>query len=143
VKVLSVLTSDTVGLSLSDGGSLPARPVDMAAPGPGAGAVMVVSFTLATPSPLVLSPLLAGQSVVRAGIVVTTTFDGVGAALPLGTPFSPAVILAAADSRPAAAGQYETDAVTSFGAPDTLQLVITPGAGATQGAGQVFFQLSG
>jgi hypothetical protein len=143
VKVLSVLTPDNVSLSLSDGGNLPAQPVDIPAPVPGGGAVMVVLFSFATPSPLVLSPLLAGQSVVRAGIVVTTPFDGVGAALPVGTPFSPALILAAADSRPAAAGQYETDAVTRLGAPDTLQLVITPGAGATQGAGQVFYQLSG
>jgi hypothetical protein len=143
MKVLSVLTPDNVSLSLSDGGNLPAQPIDITPPTPGGGAVKVVAFSFASVSPLVLSPLLGGQSVVRVGILITTPFDGAGASLTLGTPGSPALLLASTDNRPSAAGQYESDAITPFAAPDTMQLTIIPGGGATQGAGQVFYELSG
>ena len=110
--------------------------------GGGGGGLKTAAFTFATASPLVLSAITAGANIGRVGIAITTTFDGAGAALTVGTPFSPSLLLGASDNSPGAIGQYESDAVTKFAAPDTLELSITPGAGATQGAGFVYYSLS-
>ena len=110
-------------------------------PGGGGGSVgTAVPFSFNTPSPLVLHALLAGAKIVRAAIVISTPFDDAAATLSLGTPGSPALVLSPAQNQPGVAGQYETDLIASFAAPDTFQLAISPGA-STQGAGFVFFEL--
>jgi hypothetical protein len=74
-------------------------------------------------------------------ILITTTFDGAGAALQVGTPGSPSLILGAADTTPGVLGTYANNGLFRFAAPDSLQLRITPGAGATQGAGLVLLKV--
>jgi hypothetical protein len=122
----------------SDGGSLD---VEIMAPNfaPGTISASAVPFAFNTASPLVLSSLAGGARIVRAAIVVSTPFDAGAATLSLGTPGSPALVLGPTDNTPGAAAQYETDQITTIGAPDTLQLAISPGA-STQGAGFVFFE---
>ena len=112
--------------------------VRLAPPPAGDLIVGVVPFAFNTASPVVLAPLPAGSSVIRAGIVILTPFDG-APSLSLGTPGSPALIMAPSDSLPGAAGQYETDILTSFVGADSLQLTIVAG-GATTGNGLVFFE---
>jgi hypothetical protein len=108
---------------------------------PEARAVVVVPFTFATGSPFDLASVGPSAPVVRAGLRIDVGFDGAGASLEIGTAASPGLILGPTESLPAVPGQYETDAVTTFVAPATLQLRVTPGAGATQGAGVVYFEL--
>lgn len=108
---------------------------------PEARAVVVVPFSFATPSPFDLASVGPSAPVVRAGIRIDVGFDGVGASLEIGTAASPALILGPGENLPAVPDQYENDAVVTFGAPATLQLRITPGAGATRGSGVVYFEL--
>jgi hypothetical protein len=105
--------------------------------------VVVVPFTFATASPLVLAPVGTSSPVVRAGIRIDVGFDGVGASLEIGTTASPGIVLGTGDNLPAFPGQYEVDFVDSFAGPDTLQLTIVPGAGATRGSGVVYYELGG
>jgi hypothetical protein len=108
---------------------------------PQARAVVVVPFTFATPSPFNLAIVGPSAPVVRAGIRIDVGFDGVSPSLELGTAATPDLIMGPTDSVPGSPAQYETSAVNTFGAPATLQLRITPGAGATQGSGVVFYEL--
>ena len=100
-----------------------------------------IAFTFTTPSPFVLHAIAPGQSISRAGVIIDTTFDGIGASLSVGTPASPQLFLATADNFPSVLGQYESDKVTPFAIGDTIQLTINPGAAPTQGAGFVFYAL--
>ena len=99
----------------------------------------VTAFSYTTTSPLSLGAVASGESVNRAAILITIPFDDVSATLQLGTPFSPALLLAAGDNKPGQIGQYENDSIVRFISPDSLQLTITPGA-STMGAGLVFLQ---
>jgi hypothetical protein len=110
-------------------------------PGGGNDSVFAVAFSFASASPVVIHVLPIGSIVTRASIRIDTAFDGAGASLRLGTPASPALFLAAGDNLPSALGQYDGGAGFIFAAPDIMQLVIVPGAGATQGAGFVFAQI--
>jgi hypothetical protein len=133
-----ITTTQPLGLrTRSDGGSLDIEVVALASASGVSGVAVLFAFN--TPSPLVLGALAAGARIVRAAIVVSTPFDDNAATLSLGTPGSPALVLATTDNRPSVASQYETDLITTIGAPDTLQLTISPGA-STQGGGFVFFE---
>jgi len=111
-------------------------------PSPGGdSSVVVVAFAFGTTSPLVLkTPVTAATPVVRAGILITTPFNGSGASLAIGTPGAPGFVMPTSDNLPSAAGQYETDAIVRFTSSDTLQLAIAPGT-ASQGAGFVYYEL--
>jgi hypothetical protein len=121
--------------------------IPVASSGPGSANVVstVLPFTYDTPSPLFITPILGGQTVLRAAVIIITPFDDPSAALKLGTPFSPALLLSSISNPPGIlpteVGQYETDALASFASADTLQLVIQPGA-STQGVGVVFLEVS-
>jgi hypothetical protein len=80
----------------------------------------VLSFAFDTASPLVVASVLAGQTVLRCAVVVVTPFDDPAATLQLGTPFSPALLLAAGDVLPGQLGQYENDALAQFAGADTV-----------------------
>jgi hypothetical protein len=102
--------------------------------------VVGVPFAFNTASPLILQAVAAGTLLNRADILITTAFDDPAATLRLGTAASPSLVLAAADNLPSRLGQYQTEALTLFVAPDNLQLSISPAA-STMGAGIVFFKL--
>ena len=78
------------------------------APGGASGSeIVVLPFTYQTASPLAVSPLAAGSSVVDAKILVSIPFNGAGAALALGPAGSPAEIFAPGDVAVAVAATYE------------------------------------
>lgn len=101
--------------------------------------VIRVPFTFASPSPLLLHAIPAASAVNRCALVITTAFDDAAATLAVGTPFSPAVLLATADNVPGALGQYESDSIVPFTPPENLILTLSPGA-STQGAGYVLLK---
>jgi hypothetical protein len=57
----------------------------------------------------------------------------------VGTPSSPAVLLATTDNAPGTLGQYESDLIVPFSPPESLILTLSPGA-STQGAGYVLLK---
>lgn len=111
-------------------------------PGPNATGedVQVVPFAFDTPSPMNLGPVLAGQVLDRASVLVSTPFDDPASFLRLGTVGSPDLIFGPAGTMPSQAAQYEHVALVSFPADDTLRLVISPGA-STQGSGLLLYKI--
>jgi hypothetical protein len=106
----------------------------------GSGTLTVVAFSYATPSPMVLQAVTAGQIISRALIQVQTAFDGAGATLTLGTTATPDLILKAIDVFPGVVDQYAFNGLTEIPSDDFLILTITP-AGSTMGTGQLLFEL--
>lgn len=98
-------------------------------------------FTFASASPLIVHAFPTGARLIRAAVLIDTTFDGVAPTLKLGTPAAPELVLAAADIDASMLGQYEQDVViTNTGAPTSLELAIFSGA-STQGSGVVLFEI--
>jgi hypothetical protein len=108
------------------------------APGGASGSeIVVLPFSFATASPLAVSPLAAGSSVLDAKVLITTPFNGGGGpSLALGPTASPDEIFAPGDVDVALAASYENPAVFVTAAADTLVLTIVAG-GSTAGAGVV------
>lgn len=111
------------------------------APGaPGSGAVEIAfAFGDATPAMLLTAP--ANKTVYGVGIHLHTAFNGTGAALSIGDAGDPARLMAATANDPAAVGSYLTSPNHRYGVGTPLILTITPGGGATQGAGIVTLQV--
>jgi hypothetical protein len=103
-------------------------------------AVYCVPFTFASGSHLIIATVAAGQCENRAAIVISTPFTDPAATLQLGTAGTPGLFVASSENVPGVAGQYESDIVHMFAAPDTIELVINPGA-SVAGAGSVLIKV--
>lgn len=104
------------------------------------GAVgVVVPFAFGDASPVTVYVPGAGRTNILARLVIDTPFDGVGAALALGTSGSADSLLAAAHNDPTAAAGYEAAPDVALTSGEPVVLTITPGAGATQGSGRIIF----
>lgn len=99
----------------------------------------VVAFAFGDASPAQIYVAPDNRLAVRARVVIDTPFNGTGAALTLGTSAQPDSMLATTDSDPATAGGYEAGPDVDLATGDIVQLFITPGTGATQGAGRIIF----
>jgi hypothetical protein len=77
----------------------------------------------------------------RGEVQITVTFNGVGAGLQLGVPSSVGALLATLDIDVTVVDFYRTFDPFTVGVAENVQLTITPGAGATQGAGVVFLEV--
>lgn len=142
-RVLTAITLPAgYTLSLGDDGW---RVIDangaLVAPGPGATGAFrkVVGFAFgdASPAPIFTAP--AGCADILARVVIDTPFDGVGAALKLGTSGSPELLIPAATNDPTTAAAYEAAPDVALSSGEAIVLTIVPGTGATQGAGRVIF----
>ena len=102
--------------------------------------VLVVPFTYATGSPLVLQAVTAGQIIDRAVLILTTAFDDPAATLQVGTTGTPSLILAPGEVDVSKNDQYGTDVITTIALNDILILTITPGV-STHGAGKLFYRI--
>lgn len=99
-----------------------------------------VDFTFATPSPISVTALNAGDALVRIGLRYTTTFDDPATTVEVGDTGTPNLYLTAAQSAPTVGGLYLNESYDSVGTPDTLTVTLSPGA-STQGAGFFVFDL--
>jgi hypothetical protein len=114
--------------------------IDPSSPTPGGDSTRkVVSFSYGDASPAPLFTVPADCTDILARLVIDTPFDGAGASLKLGTSGNPEAFLAAADNDPTAAAGYEAAPDLSVSSGEQVLLTITPGTGATQGAGRVIF----
>jgi len=104
-------------------------------------ALFRIPFTYAA-SPVFLYSLAPGNIIAETRVVVETPFDDPAATIDLGTPGSPGALCAPSDCDPVRAGRYGTDRDYLAQVPETLRLVVTPGA-STQGAGHVLFTIGG
>lgn len=73
-------------------------------------------------------------------LIIDTPFDGVDAAIVVGTAAQPDAAMPAGYSDPAAMQEFENTPDIHLGAGEGVHLSITPGSGATQGAGRLILQ---
>lgn len=99
-----------------------------------------VDFTFATPSPISVTALNAGDALVRIGLRYTTTFDDPAATVEVGDTGTADLYLTAVQSAPTLGGLYLHEKYEDIPVPDTLTVTLTPGA-STQGAGFFVFDL--
>lgn len=104
--------------------------------------VVRVPFLFSDASPKVIHVLKAGQLLDRAAVGITTAFDGAGAALQLGDVGSPNLIFATGEIDPTVAHDtFDNQGLFVDVVDQTLRLTITPGGGATAGAGVVLLKI--
>lgn len=105
------------------------------------GLIVTVPFAFGDATPKTLLTLAARRRVLTVQVTVDTPFDGVGAALSVGTAAAPAALLPADAIDPASPGSYAANPVLSFAEATALTLSISPGAGAGTGAGVVILTI--
>lgn len=98
---------------------------------------VVVSFSFGDASPKNIYLMSANKLVIDTAIFITTAFNGTGAALTLGDAGNVSRFIAAAQVIPGTIGQYETAPGHVYVFQTQITLTITPGGGASTGAGYV------
>lgn len=104
-------------------------------PGPSGAASVEINFAFgdATPAPIVTA--LAGKLIYGVQVYIRVPFDGAGAALVVGDAAQSDRLMAAAENDVLAVGGNTTAPAHAYAVDTPVLLGITPGAGATQGAG--------
>lgn len=109
---------------------------------PGApGGFNSINFAYGDATRIIL-PAVVGKVVLAVNVNITTPFNGVGAQLSIGTLASPALLVASAQLDLSVATEFEINPNVRFGTATDIYLTITPGAGATQGAGWLVAELA-
>jgi hypothetical protein len=107
-------------------------------PGPagvgGTGAIPPIAFSYGDAARAVFTPDVP-SILVSARVRITVPFDGAGPEIRLGTAADDDAFMSAADSDPTMAAEFETTPDVPLADGASVRLTITPGAGATQGAG--------
>ena len=103
--------------------------------------VLTKRFTYADTSPSLIGLAPNGKLVLHVRVFITQTFDGTGAALTVGSGGTPNDLMASTDNTPGTVGLYEKSPAVQYGADTNINITITPGTGATQGAGLVIVEI--
>lgn len=106
-------------------------------PGAPGGSIPAITFGFGDAPRVVYAPTTSGV-LVNARLKIDAPFNGAGAEIRIGISGDAEAVLAAADSDPSRALEYENTPDLRLVAGQGVVLAITPGAGATAGAGQLF-----
>ena len=109
--------------------------------GPTGAGVVEIAFAFGDATPKTLLTTGVGKTVYGVGLHIYTAFNGSGAALQVGDSGDPARLMAASQNSPGEVGSYTTSPNHVYGSATVLLLTITPGGGASQGAGIVTLQV--
>ena len=93
----------------------------------------------ATPKLLLTVP--ANKVILSVNIVITTAFNGTGAALTVGDASNYSSVVAATDNNPSVISNWTIEPGVFFGSNTPIYLSITAGSGATQGTGLLTIQI--
>ncbi len=108
------------------------------APGDFSGGDMVEAvFSYGDATPKTLTTLPAGRAVLAVALVLTTAFDGAGAMLSVGDAAAHGRLMAASENDPGVVATYEATPGHVYATETAVNLYITPGDGASAGAGIV------
>jgi hypothetical protein len=103
---------------------------------PGAdGTGIEVAFAYGDASPAAVTLAEGGRIIYRVELHIAVPFDGAGAALAVGDASDPDRLMTVTENDPALIGSSQTYPAFIYGADTNVTLTITPGAGASQGAG--------
>lgn len=134
--------------TIAQPGSGPWRPADLVRFGgaqalnvSGVGQVAALGykqFTYATSSPMLIGTAPKGCVIDEVVLKIGTTFNGSGAALSVGDSGSAVRHMGTGDNTPGSTGAYTKRNYYEYSAGTDVNLYITPGSGASQGAGFVY-----
>lgn len=108
--------------------------------GPPGGSLPTLTFSYGDATPSLIATLTAGSRPFNVRLSIETPFNGAGAQLSVGTLLNPNLLVPAADIDPAVAAVFEFSPQTLFLSDTAVYLFITPGSGASAGAGNVIIQ---
>ena len=97
----------------------------------------VLNFSYGDASPSVIYTPSVNAVMTLCRIDIDTAFNGAGAALAVGTAASPQLLMPADRNAPSMVAAFETTPDVTVLAGTDLRLTITPGGGASQGAGRI------
>lgn len=119
--------------SMFEGGSDGSTPIPPVIDGVGR---FTIDFDLFTSSPLDFGPLLAGQQIIEAQVVIDQPFDDIATLISLGTVSAPDTILPTNTIDPLTSSTYMTEENVLVAVPDQMRFKLNPAA-STQGSGRV------
>lgn len=102
-----------------------------------AGPLPPINFSYGDASPAAMTTFAVTSEVMLASLQIEQAFDGAGASLTLGTAANPAEIFDTFEVLPGEVATFEFTPRVEYPAGTALVLTINPGAGATQGSGQL------
>lgn len=134
-NAVTVLDRDTRTVELTTAG--PQGP--QGEPGlSGGGTIPPIPFSYGDASPATIYTPSSAGTFTAVRVIFDTAFNGTGASIALGTVASPEILLATNENDPASAdSEYEVTPDVHVAAGTAIRLSITPGAGASAGAGRV------
>ena len=134
-RTLEIVTAGPQGPRGDDG-------ADGAAGANGDGQYPVIEFAFGDASPaivLTLNPASAAE-VALVQLEIEEAFDGAGASIAVGTVADPDGLMRTDQNLPGEVAVFETSPRVRLPAGEGVQLTITPGAGASQGRGNLIIQ---
>ncbi len=96
-----------------------------------------LAFSYGDASPEFIVTIPAGKVIASVQLSISTPFDGTGAVLTVGDSITADSLMSAVDNDPSVMGSSTTYPCSFYGTSTQALLSITPGAGATQGAGVI------
>ena len=135
-----LVSEEVVELIEIDGGQVEVVGVGIQGP-PGPGILAPINFAWGDATPALLLTAVAGKRIYVVEIILFTAFNGAGAALSVGPLAAPAELMSASENNPAAVASYETNPDKLYASQTAIYLHITPGSGASAGAGQVRLEI--
>jgi hypothetical protein len=107
------------------------------ATGPSGSTAPPVNFSFGDASPLVISTGQPAQVILQVTVNITEAFNGAGATLSVGTPANPSLYVTSRQVDLETEAEFEVTVGKSIFANTNIIATITPGTGATTGAGWV------
>lgn len=105
--------------------------------GAAGGSIAPIAFSYGDASPSTIYTTTDAGTLTVVRVVIDTALNGTGAALKLGTIADDDALMTTAENDPSTVADYETTPDLHLSAGTVVRLTITPGSGATQGAGRV------
>jgi hypothetical protein len=107
------------------------------ATGPSGSSAPPVNFSFGDASPMVISTGQPAQVILQITVNIVAAFNGAGATLSIGTSASPSLYVTAQQVDLATETEFEVTVGKSIAANTDIIATITPGTGATAGAGWI------
>jgi hypothetical protein len=109
---------------------------------PGAGAALQVDFAYGDATPVTLTTLLAGQTLFLTACSITEIFNGVGAALTVGTDSDHGLLIGSGVIDVVSVATYQSHQILKAEADTAIKLFITPGSNASTGSGFIHLYIT-
>lgn len=104
--------------------------------GPSTQGIPPIAYSYGDAGGAIFTPTQSG-TITLVRLTVSIAFNGVSPQIILGTLALPSAVIAANENDPTNLGEYETTPDLHINALESVRIVITPGAGATQGSGTI------